>query len=337
MEIIQQMNAKQENFSVFPLFPTMEEKVKSEFDNLVSSSSISIKNVSSSFLNQPIRQFFIKGAYNAAVTGKYVNKDMVKYTLSRGCRYLDFEVFPIDKTLQVSYSTDPLFEMIDTEDSIALYDILKTVIVHGFSSTCPNMNDPLFIHLRVKSNVPQIYKMAASVIQATIGPKLYKGAVTLSTTLGDIMGKIVLIMDRTVEPNYRSLSTCPTTQEVTACYDLVNYVNMESGTTNLFMHKYADLLPQEGIEINVLTDKCSICTDLKDLRLVLPDVEYNKKNNVVVDDFITKHGCQIVPMKFYSVDGGLRDYEKLFDFHKSAFVPMSRAIEYVRNKKVPQY
>ena len=54
-----------------------------------------VQSIEPKYANLPIKDYCIKSAYNAATSGKKVNKNMVKFALSRGCRLLDFEVFLI--------------------------------------------------------------------------------------------------------------------------------------------------------------------------------------------------------------------------------------------------
>jgi len=44
-----------------------------------------------------------------------------------------------------------------------------------------------------------------------------------------------------------------------------------------------------------------------------------------------KYGCQWVPYRFYQNDVALETYEKFFNDHGSAFVPMVSAISYFMN------
>lgn len=325
---------KQENFS---LFSSLDSKIEREINYLKSSSNVTITNINQSLYSRPIREFCVKGAYNAAVTGKYVNKDMVAYVLSRGCRYLDFEVFSIDNTVQVAYTSDPKFETVDTECTVSLFDILSIVSAYAFSSKSPNMNDPLFIQFHIKTHTVDIYKNIAQIIQQTIGDQLYQGKITPATPIGDLLGKIVLVFNKTIDPNYLYVADCKNDTNET-CVQLSKYVNLESGTINLYIYYYSTLLTQPGIQINSLLDVCDICTDLRTLRIALPDIEYNKiASNVLAEEYITKYGCQWLPMKFYSYDDGLMKYENVFNAHKTAFIPMSAAIKYFADQKVPTY
>ena len=70
------------------------EKVKND-KNFMSISSI--QSMENKYAKLPIKDYCIKSSYNSATTGKTVNKKMIQYVLSRGCRFLDFEVFYIKR------------------------------------------------------------------------------------------------------------------------------------------------------------------------------------------------------------------------------------------------
>ena len=322
MDILKKIRASQKEG--FSLFNTPD----NELTSVKNIAPVKIQGLNSAYLNQPIRQFCIKSSYNTAVTGKFVNRDMIKYALSKGYRYLDFEIFLINDVPSISYTTDPKYEIIDTDNNIPLSSAFNTVITNAFSATSPNKTDPLFINMRIKSNDTSVYKAVANTIYNTLLPKLHSGKITDETKMGDIMGQIVLIMDRTVAPNYAKYCACQDEN----CEDLTNYINMESGTSVLYQTRYSELLNQSSIQINMLLDICSICTDIRHMRVVLPDIDYKSISNPNIDKLITDYGAQIVPYRLYSKDGGLTKYEALFDYqkHRSAFVPLANAISYIQ-------
>ena len=322
-------------FPLFPLFPTIDQQIGYELDSMTTNTSIDIQPIiKASYYEQPINQFCIKGSYNSAVTGTFVNADAVKYILSRGCRFIDLEIFSIDDKAQVAYTTDPEFNMIDTYNSALIGDIFSIIAIRGFNKAfSPNGGDPLFINLRIKSLDPDIYNKVAIAIHAAFiasgSNTIYDSAFTAKTTVNEIMGKIVFIMDATVNPNYREICANDTNK-------LTDHIHIDGGSSLLFVHQYNELLGQSGIEINPAVEVCSVCTDIKQLRLALPDTEYKQQPNMLVDDFVKKYACQFVPFKFYSPDSRLKDYETMFNFHKTAIVPMSRAITYIKNKYAPK-
>lgn len=303
----------------------------SEVTSITNSNPVTISGLSTKFADQPLRQYVIKGAYNSAVSGNYVSTDMIKYVLTRGCRFLDFEVFliPNDKgkpVPQIAYSTDSTFNTIETNNSILLDDALTSVITNAFATPSPNGSDPLFINLRIKSRDPSIYNLVATSVDFHLKTSLYKGQVTNNTKMSSLMGKTVLLMDKTVNRSYASDSKCKSASSASIkCYDLTNYINMESGGDNLFLQKYSDLLNQNTLQINIL-DKCDRCTDIANMRLVVPD---DTQSNPTIDPFITDFGCQIVPNRFYKLDTGLKKYETMFDTNKCAIIPLAYAILYI--------
>ena len=251
---------------------------ESELESLKSKEPVKILSVKPELTNLPLKEYCIMGSYNTAITGKYVNMDMVKYVLSRGCRFLDFEVFYINNkkandvddlyTPVVSYVLDKNFKNLETENSILLDKVLTTAVANGFSSNSPNNGDPLFIQLRIKpakvdkseyssfadDNAYQdnfksneilkkdFYKAVAKSVDYALKSKLYNGKVTENTKFADLMGKVVLILDKTIEPKYKDYCSCSLEEQ--NCYDLTKYVNMESGGINLFSLQYNEILKQ---------------------------------------------------------------------------------------------
>jgi hypothetical protein len=257
--------------------------VNGELQSAMNKNPVHVQNCNDNYLTQPLRQFCIKASYNTAVTGNYVNLDMIKYVLSTGCRYLDFEVFLIDEVPQVSYTTDPKYNTIDTDNTLPLDTVFSKIMSNAFTITSPNSNDPLFINLRIKSFDNLIYNKIATSIDSNLKGKLYDGKVSKNTSLSQLMNKIVLIVDRTINPNYANLSSCSSSNS--NCLKLINYVNMESGTSDLFQQRYTELMNQCSIEINILLDQCNICTDIKNMRVLLPDLNMkNGKNKTLTKE-----------------------------------------------------
>jgi hypothetical protein len=291
--------------------------------------STKIQNTKSLALGMPLLELCIKGSYNSAFTGNYINADMIKYVISRGCRFLDFEVYyiPDEKgnyIAQVGYGTDKAFMILESVNSIPLDTALLNVVANGFSQVSPNNADPIFINLRIKSANPEIYHAVAASIVENLGPKLHSGKVTNQTLLSELQGQVVIIIDKTINRNYAALSTCPA--GVTNCYDLKQYTNMESGSETLKQLTYTDATTFCNYKINILDD--SIHTDVKNLSLAVPDVLPATKTNPKLSDFIYHYGCQDVPFRFYYNDANLALYEEFFNDNKSAFVPLAAAMNY---------
>jgi hypothetical protein len=323
-------NTEPFSFNIIPDTATSElNKLKDSFIK------IDMNSLPSVYHSLPLKEFCIKGSYNSAYTGKYINIDMITYQLSRGCRFFDFEVFYIENpesrifSPQVAYSTDNNFSTMDCENSILLDNLLSALVSNAFSTqNSPNNTDPLFINLRIKSNNNKVYKAVASSIDYTIKGNLYKGIITKETLMKNLMGKVILCIDKTVNYSYKDYTNCDKNDK--ACYDLKKYTNIESGSENMILNQYIKILNEKNLSL-IIKDN-NLNTTVQNMNLVLPDTIPENAPNPEIKQFIMNHGCQIVPFKFYQKDEGLYKYEEFFNDTKGGIVPMSVAIMYFKKK-----
>ena len=250
---------------------------------------------------------------------------MIKYILSRGCRFLDLEIFSINDIPTISYSIDSEYS-INTENQITLSNVLKIISENGFMKPSPNPSDPLFIQLRIKTKKTdtQIYKKIAMSLHKHLGHRLYKGIVTGSTILSDLFGKIIIIVDKSISPNYHSVeNSCISSSK--DCYDLKDYVNIESGGNQLRVFKYNQIINQQTTPYYINDD--GISTDLQVMKYVYPDSDFSMfgiLRNPSPVQLITDYGVQMIGYRFYQCDTNLQIYEKIFSDYGSAFIPMSK-------------
>lgn len=279
--------------------------------------------------NNALRNYCIKSSFNSAYTGGYVNRDMVKYVLMRGCRFLDFEVFMKDNVPIVAYSTstatDSSFNHFTSEGpAISLGGVFSTIMSNAFNDTSPNPKDPLFIHLRIKSFLPSVYDAVATTIQGSLAPKLYADSngfaipVNLDTQLDLLQGKIVIVVDKLSSPDYDNYASCTPAQQ--SCTALSKYINANSGTQTFRIYRENELLyqPINPPEPNVYL-----------MRIVLPNIGFF--NNVSNSDslyLIKNYGAQIVAQAFYENNRNLTIYESLFKQYNSAFIPLPDAVAF---------
>lgn len=285
------------------------------------STSPGISNVGNADL--PLKEYVIKSSYNSASTGSYVNLDMIKYVLSRGCRFLDFEIFSFDNKPYVAFSADNVFSNIDSKNKILLSDALSVVMTNAFVSPSPNPKDPLFIHLRIKTLNNNLYRSISNVIKSTIGPKLNTCDVTTDTKLSELLGKIILVIDKKTSPDYKKYSSCSTNDN--NCTDLSTEVNLESGGDYMRIYKYSELLNLSIIPPYIYNDNT---TDIRTLRLVIPDVGTNIENPSIYE-FVVDYGAQMVTYPFYVKDNNLANYERVFRDNNAAFVTISTIVPYL--------
>tara|TARA_A100001015_G_C15014090_1_gene724635 strand:- start:1394 stop:2395 length:1002 start_codon:yes stop_codon:yes gene_type:complete len=284
------------------------------------------QSIQSKYANLPLKEYCIKTSYNSATTGKSVNKNMVKFILSRGCRCLDFEVFYTKKLNNympvVAESSDPDFKLFDTDNSISLESVFSTIMTNAFSNTSPNKKDPLFIHLRIKTKDTNCYAEVAKLIDSILKPKLYEGQVTRETKLAELMGSIVIIIDKTIHRDYKEHAKCNASD--VNCYDLSNYIHVESGSQIINL---LDLTKVESQAFNPpLIKDDNVSTTAVTSKLVLP--QENIKYNPVMKNMILNHGIQMVGYKYNITDENLVDCETFFNDNKGGIVPLGAAIPY---------
>ena len=305
---------------------------ESEVKSITISSGAGVSNFDTKKSNLAISEYVIKSSYNSAFTGSYVSLDAIKYVLSRGCRFLDFELFLIDGGVYVAQSNDPQNMSINSQNHLPLDDVLACVSIYGFTAPSPNPMDPLFIQLRIKTDTPEIYKDTALSIDKNLINKLYgtpeKRKLIPSTLIGDLMGKVVLIIDKIVSPNYNSFPICTTTD--TTCYNLDNYANMIAGSESLRTYKINNLLEQHTRPYNV--DDNNITTDTIKMQIAIPDIDTVNLNNPDIIPLIKNYGVQITGYRFYKNDSNLTNYELLFSGNNSAFVSLAAVFHIITNQ-----
>lgn len=182
-----------------------------------------ITNMPDSYKSRTLQSMFIKASFDTAYDGQTVSTDMVQYILSRGYRFLDFEVYfePLttepdsSPTVTVAVSEFGTYPRTST-NNILLTDVFKTIQLNAFNASSPNPNDPLFIQLRPMyqpaekdtEDTTEAYRHNSQ-LNATIKQALdvlnqeymFQGSLSGSTKLKDISAtststaKVVLVMD----------------------------------------------------------------------------------------------------------------------------------------------
>jgi hypothetical protein len=285
--------------------------------------------------NLPLREYCIKASYNTAQTGNYVNIDMISFVLSRGVRFLDFEILFVGDVPYVAYTTDSAYRNIDSSNKIKFIDVINTIANTAFIAPSPNPGDPLFINLRIKTKNKEFFQKIAMIIDSNLKPRLYNGKVSGNTKISELMGKIIFIIDKTTSPEYMKYPKCNSDINV-PCYNVDNYMNMESGGDNLRIYSYGRITSQSITPPLVRDD--GLTTDITDYKMVIPDAGMGMKifgilRNPNFDTLVADYGVQIACYRFYENDTNLMNYEQAFSKHRSAFVPISKMLKYLELQK----
>lgn len=304
--------------------------------------------------NMLLREYCIKASYNSACTGSYVNIDMVKYVLSRGCRFLDFELYHIDTTTPnlvdtignsrqpcVAFSNDPTGLTLKSKNYLHLSHVFQRIREYAFQAPTPNVNDPLFIQLRIYSQEKDMYQETADLIMRYFSMNRYTQDVDASKTkMADIMKSVIFVLDKNVA-NFDSYKNT----------DLPKYINIYSGGTTLM--KYSPKgLSEMLINMNQVIDGTRLST-VRGYTMVEPTkvVDYVPSiyqwfnwlgtggtggregegglQGLSLPFFVRNYGAQIVEYPFYRLGDALDNYEQFFADMGAAFVPMHRALPYI--------
>lgn len=267
----------------------------------------------------PLRDYYIKSAYNCCSGGAYrndyVDLCVLKALLRQGVRGLDMEIFSIDDQPVVATSTSDSYYVKETFNSIPFADVMALLRDYAFStSTAPNAADPLILHLRFKSSHMPMYQRLAKILEgydALLLPKDYDsenyGANFGATPLPKLRGKIVLLVDRS-NPAFLE------------CAPLYKFVNMTSNS--VFMRALHYDAVRYSPDMNELIE-----FNKQNMTIAMPDRGAAPANPSAV--VLRETGCQMLAMRYPLVDASVEENDAFFDEHGTAFVLKPESLRYV--------
>ena len=129
--------------------------------------------------SHPIRDYYIKTAYNCCCAGNfkndYVNQCALKNAIQHGARCLDFEIYSINNKPVVAASSIHEYTYKETYNHLELSEAMALVRSYAFSSGfCPNPTDPLILFFRINSKTKQIFNSIADIIINEFNNHKYK-------------------------------------------------------------------------------------------------------------------------------------------------------------------
>lgn len=273
----------------------------------------------------PLREYFVKASMNSAYDANgSMSIDALTDVMSRGCRFLDFEIYSVEGNPVVAYSSAGDKGSFESSNSLALDEVLKKVSTSAFSSVSPNSEDPLFLFLRFKTTNPGIYKKIKQIIDTNLNGTFYNKPVTKDTKLSVLKQKIILVMDNMY---YLSLQKTPNALTEYETH-IVPYINAFCGTIDFPLITNASILNRASSSPQIHED--GIMTNIMKWQISTP--ESINANNPSLRPFIIEHGVNIVPYRFYLKDEELSNYEEFFSENGAvAFVSMSTALLYMKS------
>jgi hypothetical protein len=252
------------------------------------------KNDSDSHKNYRLKDLFVKSSYNSASTGKYMNSEMVKLLLERGCRYLDFEVINSKGTLYVTDSSIKL----DKNNRITLTDALRVI------NRSLTKGDPVYINLRL-SKTSITYNNLKSTLNVLPTELRYSGRPIDDTTrISEIRGKCIIIADKDIKDSRgKSAVDIVINKSKTGLYSYQNSVIASlSGTTDPVTKRMTVVEPNSiGSLFNT--------------------------SDISVRRLVREYKANFTPQRFYKRSDVLTKYESIFNSMKCSHV----AIKYLDN------
>jgi len=290
------------------------------YDNFPTIQSLTTQSELSDFL---LRDFYIKTAYNCCATGQfkndYVDICALKNAIKQGARCLDFGIYTIDDQPAIAVSSVNDISVKETYNVVTFAEAMDTIVKYAFSgSTCPNPNDPLLLHFRMKTNRQNSYDAMANIIKNSLeaGNLLlgkeysyeYDGKNLGTIPIKDLLKKIIIILDK---------SESNVVLEQTA---LEEFVNIRSNS--MFMRTLRNQDVQYTHDMQELIEY-----NKKYMTLCMPDLSATDNN--ISASLAMQYGCQLVAMNFQNFDSNMEFYDLLFDSAGYAFILKPPELRYI--------
>lgn len=257
-----------------------------------------------------LRDYYIKTAFNACLSGEvkndFVNICALKSVIKQGARCLDFEIYSLnDRPVIAASSVDDYYTK-GTYNSVDFGEAINIISNYAFSGgTCPNPGDPLLLNFRIMSNNQKIYKIMADEIYNQLENRILgkdysyenNGRNLGTVPLKELMGKVIIMADRS-NPLFEQTP-------------LDEYVNFASGSVFLRSYSYSQVKNTQDTSELIEYNK-------KNMSIVRPDLSDTAANPSAA--LAMNYGCQMVGMSFQDFDDYMEYYSLFFDKSGSAFV-----------------
>jgi len=269
--------------------------------------------------NYLFRDYYIKTAYNCCSGGSYKNDYVdtcnLKYLLKQGVRGLDFEIFSINDKPVVATSTSDSYYIKETFNYIYFGDVMNIIRDYAFAtSTAPNAEDPIIVHLRIKSTNQSMYQNFAELLKnydSILLPKdydsEYHGQNFGTVELKKLMGKVVIIVERS---NTAFLE----------CAEFYKFVNMTSNSVFMRALHYYDI--KYSHDLNELIE-----FNKQNMTIGMPDKGANPENPSSI--VMRETGCQLLGMRYQSIDTNIEENDIFFNENGYAFVLKPEVLRYI--------
>ena len=292
-----------------------------------------------------LANYMIKGAYNAAFDGTKFTTDQLKKVLNAGCRMLDFEIMLSGEGIPIIANSTDVVKMSTTNYSyLFLKDAMDTIASMAFS-TVANPNDPLFLRFRfflrdASSSRVDFYNRCADVIK-TLNARFYKDTINSNTMLSDIMGKIIIVVDKSTINDFTNYCS---QNGLNSCVFLKDIVNIQTNSSEWITMTYDNVtgLPPVANDDGSITMPHNLKPVIQLAVPVLSTLPQNATEGVKMNPspcdllyYVTRCSCQTILYMHYLKDTGnneLQFYNAVFDTNSAAILPMGVAVNHILNK-----
>lgn len=277
-------------------------------------------NINDSQFQHKLRDYYIMSSYNTCCNGSFnngfVDYEALKQVIKLGARVLDFEVYSVNNQTVIAASDNNNYYQKGTYNYLPFSNVMDTINNYAFSaSTCPNFNDPLFLHFRIKSTQPHVFNDMGKILTATfkqrrLGNKYNyeaNGENITAEPLSNFIGKVIIMCDRS-----NSAFTKSKLQEI---------VNITSGSHFLKAYKNYDIEYTHNYQDLINNNKKNMALSLHD---------YNTDTNNMNASLHMKYGVQMPCMKFQNVDTNLVYYLDTFNDTGHSFILKPKELRYIQ-------
>ncbi len=285
------------------------------------------QNTSDLTLQNSLRDYYIKTAYNCCSGGSYKNGVVSTCNLidviKQGVRGLDFEIYSMNDIPIVAVSTDDSYFVKETYNYVQFASVMSVLQNYAYSgSTCPNPQDPIIMHLRIKSKNNDVYTAMAKILDkydnilldASYSYEYSNGSEVLNNLgavpLLKLVGKIIIVVQKD-EPEF--MNNQP----------FYEYVNMTSNSVFMRSLRYHDV--QYSPDTGELTN-----FNKQFMTIVKPDKGSSPNNP---SGILTRAlGCQLTAMRYQKTDAFLKEDSAFFDACGYAFCLKPEHLRYIAVK-----
>jgi cell division protein FtsI/penicillin-binding protein 2 len=274
-----------------------------------SGSLATLKGISANDKNyqEKLRDYYIKTSYNSCSTGQFQNDWVglcaLENVIKQGCRVLDFEIYQVDEKTVVATSNTTRVTEKGTYNYLTIDSVMKTIAEKAVSNSmtgdyCPNTNDPLFLHFRIKSGHVEVYDDIADAIKTHLNSKLLSNEYSYenngknlgSEVLSSLLGKVIIMVDKKENNNIRD----------TKMYELVNIIGNSAFLRSL---PYNDIVHTPDMDELIDYNK-------KNMTFGYPDLSHEPKNYNLLT--FNSYGVQMFAMCFQKKNALLDAYNDFF-------------------------